>query len=91
MIFDSNKKSTESIVESVAETTAIYPNPTSGMLYVDCDKSFDAVVYNYQGQIVMRRNSNDGYVDLSSLTKGVYFLEIRENNNVTIEKIILTK
>ena len=91
VIFDSNQKSTESIVESVAETTAIYPNPTSGMVYVDCDKSFDAVVYNYQGQIVMRRNSNDGYVDLSSLTKGVYFLEIRENNNVTIEKIILTK
>ena len=30
-------------------------------------------------------------MDLSSLTAGVYFLEIRANNNVMIEKIILTK
>ena len=39
----------------------------------------------------MRKYNNDGQMDLSSLTAGVYFLEIRANNNVMIEKIILTK
>ena len=91
VIFDSNKKSTESIDEFVSGKTSVFPNPTSGMIYVDSDKSFDAVVYNYQGQVVMRRNNNDGQIDLSDLTNGIYFLEIREGDRVIIEKIILTK
>ena len=70
---------------------SIYPNPASGIVYVNSDKCFDAVVYNYQGQVVMRKNNNDGQIDLSALTAGVYFLEIRGNANVMIEKIILTK
>ena len=88
--FDPNKKSTENINEFVTEKISVYPNPTSGIVYVKSD-SFDAVIYNYQGQIVMRRNNNDGQIALSDLTAGIYFLEIRENNNVMIEKIILTK
>ena len=61
------------------------------MIYVGSDKSFDDVVYNYQGQVIMRRNNNDGQIDLSDLTNGIYFLEIREGDKVIIEKIILTK
>ncbi len=91
VIFDPNKKSTENINEFVSENISLYPNPTSGMIYVDCDNSFDVVVYNYQGQVVMKKYKNAGQIDLSALTSGVYFLEIRENNNVMIEKIILTK
>ena len=91
VIFDSNQKSTENINELPSKKVSLYPNPTSGMIYVNCDKSFDAVVYNYQGQVVVRKNNNDGQIDLSSLTTGVYFLEIRDGKNVIIEKIILTK
>jgi hypothetical protein len=91
VIFDPNKKSTESVNDFVTEKISVYPNPTSGMIYIDSDKSFDAVIYNYQGQVVLRRNNNDGQIDLSDLTAGIYFLEIREHNNVMIEKIILTK
>ena len=74
-----------------AKDVNVYPNPTSGMIYVNCDDSFDAVVYNYQGQVVMRKNNNDGQIDLSDLRTGVYFLEIRENDKLMIERIILTK
>ena len=91
VIFDTDKKFAEKINEFVSENISVFPNPTSGIIYVDCDKSFDAVIYNYQGQVVMKKNNNDGQIDLSELTTGVYFLEIRENNNVIIEKIILTK
>lgn len=91
VIFDPNKKSPESIDEFVTEKISVYPNPTSGIVYVDSDKTFDAVVYNYQGQVVMRRNNNDRQIDVSDLTTGIYFFEIREGNNVMIEKIIITK
>ena len=91
LVFDPNKKSMEDINEFVSVMSQVYPNPTSGRVYVNSDKCFDAVVYNYQGQVVMRKNNNDGQIDLSALTAGIYFLEIRGNANVMIEKIILTK
>ena len=91
VIFDPNGRISENINEFVSEKVAVYPNPTSGMIYVNLDKSFDAIVYNYQGQVVMRKTNNNAQIDLSSLNTGVYFLEIRANNNVMIEKIILTK
>ena len=59
------------------------------MLFIKLDNAFDAVVYNYQGQVVMREYSNDGQIDLSHLSTGVYFVEIIDGQNVTIEKVIV--
>lgn len=79
----------EDVLDYEMKTVSLYPNPTSGMLYVDLDDSFDAVIYNYQGQVVMREYNNDGVIDMSNLTAGIYFVEIRNNNNVIVEKIIV--
>ena len=59
------------------------------MVYIDLENAFDAVVYNYQGQVVMREYNNEGQIDLSNLNTGVYFIEIREGNNVKVEKVIV--
>lgn len=91
VIFDPNVKSTESIKKYMSFAKSFYPNPTSGMIYVDCEKSFDALIYDVRGQIVMKVTDNNGQINLSDLNTGVYFLEIRENDNVMIEKIILSK
>ena len=40
---------------------------------------------------VLRKNDNNGYIDLSEMSAGIYFLEIRNNDKLVIEKIILTK
>ena len=57
--------------------------------YIELENTFDAVVYNYQGQVVMREYNNEGQIDLSNLNTGVYFIEIREGNNVKVEKVIV--
>lgn len=88
VIFDPDKKSTESVMEFDTEKISIYPNPASGMLYVKLDKSFEAIVYNYQGQVVMRKYINNGQIDISSFNTGIYFLEIRNGDNVKIEKFL---
>ena len=80
-----------SINEINANNINIYPNPASDVIYVDVDESFNAVIYNYQGQVVKNVNVDNGQINVSDLTAGIYFLEIRANNNVMIEKIILTK
>ena len=80
---------TVDIVEVETAKVSVYPNPTSGVLNVQINGSFNATVYNYQGQVVMRNNVNNGQIDMSGLASGVYFVEIRTNDNVSVEKVIV--
>ena len=48
-------------------------------------------VYNVLGQIVYTTYTNDlnNMIDLSNLDKGVYTIELKENNLIYTEKIII--
>lgn len=81
--------STVGVIETEMAEVAVYPNPTSGVLYVELDSVFDATVYNYQGQVVMRNTVDNGQVDMSRLSSGVYFVQIKTNDKVMIEKVVL--
>ena len=59
------------------------------IIYVDVDDSFNAIIYNYQGQVVKNVNADNGQIDISDLTSGMYFLEIRTGNNVTVNKVLV--
>lgn len=78
-----------SLDEMSMSNVGIYPNPTTGILNVDIDENFDAVVYNYQGQVMMKKNDNNRQLNLSNLTAGIYFVEIRTENNAVVKKIVL--
>lgn len=80
---------TVDIIEIESVKFDIYPNPTTGIVNVGVNTVFDANVYNYQGQIVMRLTDNNGQIDMSALPAGLYLLEIRANDKVAVEKIIL--
>ena len=77
------------VVEMETMKVSVYPNPTSGILNVEIGGNFNATIYNYQGQVVMRNNISNGQIDMSKLSSGVYFVEIRTNNNVSVEKVIV--
>ncbi len=77
------------VVEIEYETVELYPNPTSGILYVNIDNNFDAVVYNYQGQVVKKLYNINSQIDMTGLSYGVYFVEIRTVDKVLVEKIIV--
>lgn len=68
---------------------SIYPNPTTGIVNIDIDTTFDAVIYNYQGQVMMKMYDNNGQIDLTGLTRGMYLIEIRTADNVMVKKIIM--
>lgn len=89
VVVNSDVKSSENIVKVEENNVSLYPNPTSGIVYIKLDNTFDAVVYNYQGQVVMREYNNEGQLDMSNLSTGVYFVEIRDGQNVMIEKVIV--
>ena len=86
---DENGNDTIGLAEVTKNAFGIYPNPASDVIYVDLDKSFDATIYNYQGQIVKKLNVEDRQINVSELRSGMYLVEIRTENDVIIRKVLI--
>ena len=67
----------------------VYPNPATDIVYVDVDESFNAVIYNYQGQIVKNVIVDNGQINVSDLIGGIYFIEVKTENATTINKVVV--
>ena len=78
-----------SVDEIDADRINVYPNPASDVIYVDVDETFNATIYNYQGQIMMKVYDNNGKIDVSELSNGMYFVEIKTSDSVVVEKVII--
>jgi hypothetical protein len=72
----------------------LYPNPTSGELYIRLDEAQaqgEIIVFNFIGEQVYKQNLEpnqfDYELDLYELPKGSYFIKIiYENGNSTTKK-----
>jgi hypothetical protein len=73
----------------------IYPNPTNDILYVETpfEKNFEIKVYTTQGTLVQRfqrANASRTALSLGNLPKGMYFIQIKNDNQTfTTQKIIV--
>ncbi len=71
----------------------IYPNPSNGKIYVQSITNYesritDLQVLNLQGQILLQEKNNNE-VDISSLSSGVYFLQLtNESKQKLVYKVI---
>ncbi|MFK8055191.1 MAG: T9SS type A sorting domain-containing protein [Saprospiraceae bacterium] len=70
-----------SVSESAfAKTPHIYPNPTSGLVTIDMEltEAVNCDIFNLTGQLVSSRKigPSNKTIDVSELTKGVYFLAV---------------
>ncbi|MDG1698046.1 MAG: T9SS type A sorting domain-containing protein [Polaribacter sp.] len=65
----------------------IFPNPVSDKLFVKGKNNFDFIISNGVGQILKEVN-NKNSADVSSLSKGIYFVKIIDGKNATIKKFI---
>ena len=71
--------STLSLNEEATQAINLYPNPTSGKLFTNSNKTYEKVlIYNTIGQKVkeIQFSENESSIDLSSLKPGVYFIEV---------------
>ncbi|MGB0887527.1 MAG: T9SS type A sorting domain-containing protein [Vicingaceae bacterium] len=71
----------------------IYPNPTTGLINIEGVKGANIVVYDVLGAIVHNEvvASAKTTIDLSNLNKGSYFVKIINNDEVSTQRIVLTK
>jgi Leucine-rich repeat (LRR) protein len=74
----------------------IYPNPTGGILYIEIDKSLSVkskiIVTDIFGKAVINKAFEDvtkQELNLTHLSKGMYFLQIQNKNNRYFQKVVI--
>lgn len=84
---------------SIGETNAqpefsIHPNPSSSLITIETpttpEKNTLLTIYNISGQQLIQSQITEQQmvVDLSGLSQGVYFVIVKDNKRVIVEKII---
>ncbi|MDQ3046937.1 MAG: T9SS type A sorting domain-containing protein [Bacteroidota bacterium] len=87
---------TESINASTQGLINIYPNPGNGSLTIDLTKlnseRANVCIFNCMGQLVSTVDQQNGKtvsLDISGEQKGIYLIEIRSEENIYREKVII--
>ncbi len=76
----------------LSNAITLYPNPTNGLLHIDA-KNVQIVnlkVYSKLGQLILSKTATDiKQLNLENLSKGLYFIKLKDKNgNIAIKKII---
>ena len=75
----------------------VYPNPASDVVYISPNTSsaneYVILLQDISGKVILQQNltaaQNDLRLDVKDVSKGIYFLVIRDASNQKIEKIII--
>lgn len=76
------------------ESGIIYPNPTTNNFCIKSSSNSNATIeiYSVDGKRVFHGAiPPDGLINCETWNSGLYFLEIRENNSIKTEKILILK
>lgn len=77
--------------ENTTNLFSIYPNPTNGLLTINStSKIAEISVYNNLGQLLFISEKKN-QVDISILSKGIYFVKIKGENGQTETKKVVKK
>ena len=79
-----------SVSENILNDLRIYPNPVSDQLFITSEKSTikTMAVFSTTGQKVLEIEGSSNSIDVSSLSKGIYFLEINSEEGKSVQKFI---
>ena len=71
----------------------IYPNPTNGVLFIKSDNFaiVNVKVINTLGELVLEKQIgiHDNKIDISNMSKGIYYLEFYNDKLIETKKIVL--
>lgn len=79
-----NQQTLEVDTFKVNENIVAYPNPTSSILYFKTENLMNEIsvsIFNSLGQLIEEKTmNNDNSIDLSSLSSGIYSIQINSKN-----------
>ena len=80
------------VEENAANKYELYPNPASDIIHIEGDDLNCAVIYDSAGKIVNVVQITNNSLNTSSLTQGVYYVNIINNKGESsIQKIVIEK
>lgn len=65
----------------------IFPNPSSGFIFIECNNLIQTEVYNLSGKLIQKTNKNQ--IDLSTQKKGVYIVKLISKESVETTKVLV--
>lgn len=73
---------------------SVYPNPATNAIFIKGfqNENTSMVIYDLLGEMVLLRNyiNNNQSIDISSITKGIYYIKVIENNiESKLEKLVV--
>ncbi len=74
------------VIEPDTFTFSLYPNPTSGVIFIQGKDIKEVEIYSITGQKVFQ--TNDHRFDISQLSSGIYIARIRTGNKLVIKRIV---
>ena len=71
------------------QAAVIYPNPTSGMVYIESQGLQEVGIFNLMGQELLRQPAVDGQaaIDMTALPEGTYFVKLTGTRN-EVKKVV---
>lgn len=87
------------VISSVSETEAaqkmkVYPNPASELLQISLANEQDVreiQVRDISGRTILKMNTEDTQLNVSNLKQGTYILQVKTNQEQTLQSIFLKK
>ncbi len=76
------------IDETELQGVSIYPNPTSGRLYINTTNAVNVDVYSVEGKRLRQYSIVDSYVDID-LASGLYLVKLTNSEGTLTKKIII--
>ena len=76
-------------VNDIISNLSIYPNPVKNVLTIEGDYT-SVNIYDISNKLVLSSESQKT-IDVSSLSNGVYFANIKTKNTITVKKITVAK
>lgn len=88
--FKDNRTKVLSTLKNNFENLTISPNPTLGKISIQSKKSIRSIsIYNLLGEKMMIFNSKQKEINISSISKGIYLLNIQFNDKQRVLKKII--
>jgi hypothetical protein len=69
----------------------VYPNPSTGVFYVNSEKELDLTVTDETGRIIktVAINKKNSLIDITEEAPGIYYFKSETEDNVGVVKVIV--
>ena len=87
--FYKSPQTSAGVIENMAVTFSVYPNPASEVIYINSDEVTAVTIFDVSGRIVKSENYTTAGITVSGLAKGTYFVEMTAVASKSVKQLII--